>query len=73
MRKEFDEPLIVNLYEKANVMGMGVKLKERVKELVKGYILYNELNINVNDRNAFNTWVLLLTTNLEDKSTGVGR
>ena len=55
MRKEFDEPLIVNLYEKANVMGMGVKLKERVKELVKGYILYNELNINVNDRNAFNT------------------
>ena len=54
MRKEFDEPLIVNLYEKANVMGMGVKLKERVKELVKGFI-NNELNINVNDRNAFNT------------------
>lgn len=52
-------------------MGMGAKLKERESKGSSSrlYLILNELKINVNDRNALNIWVLLLTTSMEDKST----
>lgn len=54
MRKEFD--CLFYIYEKANVMGIGAKLKERESKGSSSrlYLILNELKINVNDRNALN-------------------